>query len=159
MTGWKKICCAVEFSDASRAAMIEAAELDRRCDGEMTLVHVVPPRAAMACDTVVTARELGLKDDPEVERTLAEWRTEAERVAGRMVRSELLEGDPATEILAYAHEQGFDVLVLATRGQGGLRRLVQGSVAEKVVRSAPCSVVVARPPSTHAARVAGPSPS
>jgi nucleotide-binding universal stress UspA family protein len=158
MTGWKKICCAVEFSDASRAAMLEAAELDRRCDGEMTLLHVAPPRAAMACDTVVTARELGLKGDPEAEETLAHWRTEAERVAGRTVRCELREGDPATEILAYAQEQGFDVLVLATRGQGGLRRLVQGSVAEKVVRSAPCSVLVARPAIARGARVTVPSP-
>ena len=61
------------------------------------------------------------------------------------VGGRVLPGEPAAEITRLAREEGFDVVVLATHGRHGLKRLLMGSVAERVVREAPCSVVVARP--------------
>jgi universal stress protein A len=53
-------------------------------------------------------------------------------------------GDPAAEIVRWAKGHGPDLLVLGTHGRRGLRRFVLGSVAERVLREAPCPVLVAR---------------
>ena len=144
MIEWKKICCAVEFSEPSRIAMLQAAELTRRFEGELTLVHVHAPPQALSTDMLVTPQELGAMYVGELERSLALWRNEAEHVSGRTVHAELLTGDPATEIVRFTREHGSDVLVMATHGRKGLKRLVLGSVAESVIRGAACSVLVAR---------------
>jgi nucleotide-binding universal stress UspA family protein len=60
----------------------------------------------------------------------------------------LLEGDPAEEILKVAQGEGVDMIVMGTHGATGLTRLLMGSVAEHVLRKAPCPVLTVRP---HAA--------
>jgi nucleotide-binding universal stress UspA family protein len=62
------------------------------------------------------------------------------------VRHVLLEGDPAAEIVRYAEESAVDLIVMGTHGRSGLERLLMGSVAEKVMRDAPCSVLVVKLP-------------
>lgn len=57
-----------------------------------------------------------------------------------------LEGDPASEIVRYAHDAGVDLIVMGTHGRTGVERLLMGSVAEKVMREAPCSVLVVKLP-------------
>ena len=58
----------------------------------------------------------------------------------------MLEGDPAGEIVRYARDAGIDQIVLGTHGRTGVERLLMGSVAEKVMRDAPCSVLVVKLP-------------
>src|SRR5205807_10460837 len=60
------------------------------------------------------------------------------------VRHVFLEGEPATEIVRYARESGVDRIVMGTHGRTGTERLLMGSVAEKVLRDAPCSVLVVK---------------
>lgn len=62
------------------------------------------------------------------------------------VRHAVLEGDAATEIVRFAEEQRADVIVIGTHGRTGVDRLVLGSVAERVMREAPCSVLVVKLP-------------
>ena len=57
-----------------------------------------------------------------------------------------LEGDPAAEIVRHATAAGSDVIVLGTHGRSGVDRLLMGSVAERVMRDAPCSVMVVKLP-------------
>lgn len=57
-----------------------------------------------------------------------------------------LEGDPATEIVDYARDANLDIIVMGTHGRTGVERLLMGSVAEKVLRDAPCSVLVVKLP-------------
>ncbi|HEX3152223.1 MAG TPA: universal stress protein [Gemmataceae bacterium] len=57
-----------------------------------------------------------------------------------------LEGDPATEIVRYARDSGVDRIVMGTHGRTGTDRLLMGSVAEKVLRDAPCSILVVKLP-------------
>ena len=66
------------------------------------------------------------------------------RAAGLDAESEVRVGDPAHEIIAVARARGAGVIVVGTRGQTGLRRLILGSVARKVLLHAPCSVLVTR---------------
>jgi nucleotide-binding universal stress UspA family protein len=74
------------------------------------------------------------------------------------VKHRLAEGDAATEILRLAKETQADVIVMGTHGRTGLVRVLMGSVAEQVVRKAPCPVVTVKtpPPQIQSSREAGP---
>lgn len=149
MPAWKKICCPVDFSLESRTAMEEAAELAWRFGGELTLVHVDdrPPRALESLD----ARERREQEVAELERKLAGWRDDADPIATTSVDCVLLAGGAAEEIVRFAREKGYDVIVMATRGQAGRLGWGLGSVAQTVVREASCTVVVVRPRIARAA--------
>jgi nucleotide-binding universal stress UspA family protein len=144
MAGWKRICCAIDFGEPSRLAMLEAAELAGRFGAELWLVHVNAPPVLTATDMLVAPRSIAEMAAVEAERAMVGWRVAAERTAGRPVRTQVLSGDAATEIVQLARQQRFDLVVLATHGRRGLRRVVLGSVAERVVREAPCEVLVVR---------------
>jgi len=144
MLEWRRICCGTDFSESSRLAMLKAAGLARLLEGDLDLVHVHMPPPAMGTDMLVTPDDTGELALVELEKTMAMWRTEAERLLGRTVRSTVLSGDAAGEIVRLAHVRAFDLIVLGTHGRRGLKRLVLGSVAERVVREAPCAVLVVR---------------
>jgi nucleotide-binding universal stress UspA family protein len=143
MLEWRKLCCATDYSEPSRLAMLKAAELARRLDADLELVHV-HPAPSVATDMLVTPEDLGGAAAVEAESALARWQDEAERLVGRPVRVTLCVGDPAGELVRLAHERAFDAIVLGTHGRRGLKRFVLGSVAERVVREAPCMVLVVR---------------
>ena len=65
--------------------------------------------------------------------------------AGRKVVHAVVEGSPKVEIVRYARQHDVDVIVLATHGRSGLAHVIIGSVAECVVRAAPCPVLTVRP--------------
>ena len=144
MLEFKKICCATDFSEPSRIGMLEAAELARRLEADLELVHVQTPPPMVGTDMIATPIEMTETALAEIEKTMAMWRDEAERLVGRAVRSAVLTGDAAGEIVRLARDRAIDLIVVGTHGRRGLRRLVVGSVAERIVREAPCAVVVAR---------------
>lgn len=143
MAAWKKICCPVDFSWESRTAMEEAADLAWRFGGDLTLVHVddrPPPEVETP-----TSRESRAQGRLELERKLSAWRDEAEPIATTPVDHALLTGAPADEITRFAHQGGYDVIVMATRSQTGREWWAGlGSVAQAVVREARCTVVIVR---------------
>lgn len=143
MLEWRNICCGTDFSEPSRLAMLKAAELARRLEADLELVHVHAPPPAVG-DMLVTPDDVGGAPLVELEKTMETWRNEAERLVGRAVRSTVLPGDAAGEIVRLARKRAFDLVVLGTHGRRGLKRLVLGSVAERVVREAPCAVLVVR---------------
>lgn len=142
MTGWKKICCAVDFADPSRLAVDQAADLASRFEAELTLVHVVVAPSPNESALFAAPGALAGMGATEREEALARWRVDAEARAGRPVRSRVLAGDPAAEIVRHAVEERCDLVVVGTHGRVGIRRLVLGSVAEHVVRRSPCPVLV-----------------
>ncbi len=144
MTGWRRICCAVDFSRESRRAMEEAAELAWRFVADLTLVHVDDRPGAAVGGEALAAVEAVARGGLELERQLGEWAGVASRIAARSAAFELLAGDPATEIVRFAREHACDAVVMGTHGRGERERLEMGSVAEAVVRAAPCAVVVVR---------------
>ena len=85
----------------------------------------------------------------ELERLAREENTAAAgrlRAAGFQANDFLREGDPAHEIVTVARERGAGLIIVGSRGQTGLRRLILGSVARNVLLHAPCSVLVVREP-------------
>jgi nucleotide-binding universal stress UspA family protein len=145
MSNWYRVCCAVDFSETSRAALEEAADLARRAGAELTVIHVFEPPVG-ASGTVVPESALFEATRVELERKLELWRAEAEDLSGGAVRSRLVPGSAAQEVVRFAREGNFDLVVVGTHGRTGLRRLVLGSVAELVVREAGCPVLVVHPP-------------
>ncbi|BDG05958.1 universal stress protein [Anaeromyxobacter oryzae] len=120
---WKKICCPVDLSEESRAALRVAADLSRRFGAELTLVHV---------------DEGGAAGNGE----LARWKREAETTGAARVAAEETTGDPQTAIADYANARGFDLVVMGTHGRTGRAHALVGSVAESTVRQARCPVMV-----------------
>lgn len=144
MADWRRICCAAEFSESSRAALARAAELARGGGAWLGLVHVVthsPDPTAEAPFAPPARPHAGERDaGKELEALTAD----AERLRGAPVHAELLSGAPAAEIVRFARENGCDLLVLGTHRRHGLKRVLEGSIAERVVRDAPCDVLVVR---------------
>ncbi len=141
---WTRICCAVDFSRESRLAMDEAADLAWRLDSTLTLVHVNElPVPAPAAETLASP-EAPLLAAAELDRKLSCWREEAERITGTHVEVALLSGDPALEIARFVGDRGHDLIVMGIRGEIERERPGLGSVAQAVVREAPCTVVVVR---------------
>jgi nucleotide-binding universal stress UspA family protein len=141
MSGWKKICCAVDFAGPSWAALRQAAELAERSEAELTVVHVRAPLSEAAGHLAV-APELATRDEIRAEEMLARWCQEAEARAHRPVHACMLSGHPAVEILRHVREEECDLLITGTHGRTGLSRAVLGSVAERVARRAPCPVLM-----------------
>lgn len=151
MTEWRKICCATDFSDPARVALKRAAGLAGALGCELELVHVVPRPRLVPADLLAAASNDDAVRAPQ--ETLGLWRDQARDLVGRPVRATLLLGDPAAELARFAREGGFDALIVGSHGRRGLTRLVLGSVAERVVRAAAITVIVARP-SSDAAQIA-----
>lgn len=141
MAEWRRICCAVDFSEPSRRALEEAADLARRFASDLTALHVYDVLPPTGLDLLGPPVEEAQRSAAQV---MEQWVRDAELIARRAVRSALRIGAPAQEILRFAREGSFDLLVLATQGRTGLKRLVLGSVAERVVREAECAVLVVR---------------
>ena len=144
MPAWKRICCAVDFSPVSRIAMEEAAALAATLQAELVLVHVDdrPPlpgaRDALAPSASIEQQSFFL------ERQLDEWTGVAERIVGRPVTRELLQGAAAETIVSWAAGGKCDAIVVGTHGRTGVQHYVFGSVAQAVVRDASCTVVVVK---------------
>ena len=68
----------------------------------------------------------------------------AESGADQQVERKTIMGDPSNEIVRIAKDGGYDLIVMSTHGRTGLSRLLMGSVAERVIRHAPCPVFVIR---------------
>jgi len=133
----------VDLSDQSRLVADHAAELAATYEARLTLMHVVEQAAYL---TVYGVDPLA-PDLPNVEARAREALEEvADRVRDRVddVHTVITTGYAARDIVDYVEEGDVDLVVMATHGRTGLKRFVIGSVAEKVVRTAPCPVFTLR---------------
>jgi nucleotide-binding universal stress UspA family protein len=143
---WKRICCPIDFSETARGAMQVAVDLARRLGADLTLLHAYPIPGYTFPDGSVVASPAMLQDlSDEADRHLEAWRREAEGLGLAGVRIAKAIGEPAVEIVRWAREPGADLLVLGTHGRTGLEHALMGSIAERVVRKAPCPVLTVRP--------------
>src|SRR5512133_3488829 len=113
---WKRICCPIDFSDASRSAMEVAADLARRFGAELVLLHAYPvPGYTFPDGSVVASPRMMQELADQAQRHLEEWRADAERLAAvPRVTAERAVGEPAAEIVSFAAGRGVDLLVLGT---------------------------------------------
>jgi nucleotide-binding universal stress UspA family protein len=129
-----------DFSERSAAAFRLACSLARDHGATLIVLHVASPDVYLADGMYIPL--------PPGHRLDLKRRLEALRPEGGDVRIEyrLVEGGPAPEILRVAAEEPCDLVVMGTHGRTGLGRLLMGSVAELVVRKAPCPVLTVKEP-------------
>ncbi len=142
----KRILVALDFSATSRRALDQAAEIALRFDASLHLLHVCARPVLLAAamgGQGMRAAERSLELGVNAEAQLAEI---ARRMRGLRVSTEVRFGHPASLIVETATAQDADLIVMGTHGHGALRGIVLGSVAERVVKSAPCPVLTVREP-------------
>jgi nucleotide-binding universal stress UspA family protein len=154
---FRHVLVPLDGSELAEEALEPAVALGGLTQAECTLVRVVDPILDIGDDpddrrTVLLSRSLYEELAALRRQHLAEAQSYLEEVAGRLrQRSPRVTAravaalSPATAILHEARDRRADLITLATRGQGGLARLVFGSVADKVVRGATVPVLVHRP--------------
>jgi nucleotide-binding universal stress UspA family protein len=149
----KKILVPTDFSDCARRAEETAMTLGRALGAELLLLHV-------SVETPLYNEGMrGLVDPRKVYEAQREWaattlaaRAAEIRGAGVSAHGIVRSGVPVDEILRVAAEQASDLIVVGTHGRGGLSRFFLGSVADRIVRLAPCAVMTVRLPAEEARR-------
>lgn len=139
---FRRILCPVDLTEASAGALAAAAALARAHGADLTLLHVdTLPGGSIPEALLPTPSALATDLSGPADRPLLEWKAEAERLGAPRVAAFRSVGRAAEEILALARRDRFDLVVMGTHGRRGLGHFVLGSVAEEVVRQAPCPVL------------------
>ena len=136
-----RIVIGTDFSDTSERALGYAVALAARLSARVDVVHAYGlPSFALPIEGAVMA---GAGQAAELSSRLGEQLTafvESHRTAGVPIAGHLRVGAPDDELLAFAAETGGKLIVVGTHGRTGAAHLLLGSVAERVVRRAPCPV-------------------
>jgi len=150
---FKTILVATDFSRASEHALEYAQALARSFGGTLHLLHVVPdPVLASAWSDAYAYDLTALGERLRVE-AVQQLVARAQSIRDVSVTTEAIIGVPATLISLTAAERGVDLIVMGTHGRSGFSHLFLGSVAERVVRTAPCPVLTMREPASEKDRV------
>jgi nucleotide-binding universal stress UspA family protein len=141
----KLILAPIDFSDSSRAALDVAADMSSRFGAELLLVHVVPAIPDLPED-------VSIFKEAEYDKSLGD--SAAQQLSGLAaalghknirIRTEVgTANDIGMELVRIAEHNHVDMIIIATHGMTGWRRIAFGSVAEKVVKEAECPVLVLR---------------
>jgi len=146
----KSLLAPIDFSSYSIDTAARAYELTKTVGGRLHMLHVVVPHHSLLpliplVADAERARELAREASmvEQAEEELA--RLKAERMENSPTVTTLaLVGPPAAKIREYAAEQNVDLILVSSRGRTAIEHMLIGSVAEKLVRTAHCSVVVLR---------------
>ncbi len=150
MLPFRKILCPTDFSEPSYEALKWANALAVQFKAALIVVHAIPGLPTLASAHVGAAYKIDLDDYGR--RLEGEARETLESLVKNRISPEIrsrvivIHGDPAKELVKAAGDEQADLIVMATHGRSGLERLVMGSVAERVVRLAPCPVLTIRVP-------------
>lgn len=136
---FQRILVAIDGSEAAAHALEVASSLAAALAAEIGLVHVIDPK--------LVGSEVGIPADQQWALLRRDARTVLDTASAAIPASRrpwefVREGTPWKEIIESAQEWNADVIVLATHGRSGVRRLVFGSTAEQVIRHATCPVVI-----------------
>ncbi|MDE2179413.1 MAG: universal stress protein [candidate division NC10 bacterium] len=157
----KNILVPTDFSETSKAAVTYARELASTYHGSVHLLHVLPDPAVQPWAFAVETEAMGLSFPERVKRWEERANAQMKNLLSETERKELhvrtvaQVGHPVQQILQYAKDQTIDLIVMGTTGRGTPapetfgafpRHSPMGSVAERVVRQAPCPVLIVRHP-------------
>ena len=139
---FRRILIATDGSEKNRAALEEAIRVGR----------LVPGAILYAVYVIDTGTFSAMSGDIPLGDTYSVFKAEAEQAFARIrsiagdirVETAILEGRPATEVVKFATRNKIDLIVIGTQGKRGLERLLLGSVAEEIIRSAPGKVLVVK---------------
>jgi nucleotide-binding universal stress UspA family protein len=146
MNGFKKILCPVDYSVCSNEALKKAVYLAQRDNAKLYLIHVVDIR--MYGHEAPLSFEMPKPSEATLKKVKEDLANSVLKEAkGKLdVETMVTMGIPAVEIINTAREKGVDLIVMGTHGRTGISHVVIGSVAENVVRKAPCPVLTVKHP-------------
>ncbi len=146
-TRYRRILWPTDFSPLAKAALPHVVGLASDARAELVLLHVLPPVAAYAVPEIPGSLWVRLQRTTRA-AARAKLRQLKKQVQGPNFHTHTVraEGVPFLQILRAAKRLRCDLIVLATHGRTGLTHAILGSVAENVIRRAPCPVLTVRPP-------------
>lgn len=149
MLNFKVILVPTDFSDHSLRALPYAVGLAERFRARLKVIHVNEPTLQIS-----DVAWVGVDDRAAGEKHMEKARRALEKIVLDQVPNdvpadaEVISGDPVDALVEYARDCGADLIVMATHGRGGLSHVLMGSVAEHIVRKAPCAVLTLKQPMT-----------
>jgi nucleotide-binding universal stress UspA family protein len=145
MMPFTKVLVAVDFSPHSDEATRVAADIALRYGAQLLLLHVYEPVAYALPEGYISYTPDQLeKLFAEFEKRLQGAKQIAETIGAVRVDTRQTEGAIANTVVELAGQEGFDLIVVGTHGRRGFERMIMGSVAEKILRQAPCPVLCVR---------------
>jgi universal stress protein A len=145
MKPYTKILVPTDFSEHAAVALETAIDVAARYGASITLVNVFEPVVYSFPEASGFYANLNLPDAIEdISKALEKDKQTAIAAGAKNVTTSQLHGHPPSEITDFAKSGGFDLIVMGTHGRRGLSHLMIGSVAERVVRVAPCAVLTVR---------------
>ena len=141
---FRKILAPIDFSPASKNAVKYALRFAEEFGAELTLLNVLEPASATSFIAIPGAVAFSEIDFSGAEKNLRALIASVRHGAGQRPRWKLRVGVPSHEIVEAAKETDVDLIVIATHGYTGWKHFCIGSTAERVVRAAPCPVLVVR---------------
>ncbi|MSR31799.1 MAG: universal stress protein [Gemmataceae bacterium] len=145
----QSILVPTDFSKQSRTALQYGIELAKKFNSTLDVLHVVQDVAVFLPETAVLAPSVAVAAfEPllQAARKLMEEFLQPFQNQGVPFHSHCEEGNPLDEILQFAEDKKVDLIIIGTHGHTGFAHMVLGSVAEAVVRRAPCPVLTVRNP-------------
>jgi len=141
---------AIDGSESATKALDYALSLAEKCDAEVQIVSVVPPVESFMPRFSLTAPPIHYslfidEVEKQLQTVLSDALTEAkEKRPSISISMRLLKGRPADTIVQTAQEEGFDIIVVGSRGLSGINELVLGSVSDRVADLATCPVLIVK---------------
>lgn len=148
---FRRLLVPLDFSAAANAVLAAAMSLCKRFQAELHLIHVYPvacPAPALMASSVINSES----QIADAVRSHLQAVAKDHGLRSQRVRLHARAGRPYEEICRLARELDIDLIMTATRGRTGLKHLALGSTAERVVRHAPCPVLVMHGPGRAASR-------
>lgn len=142
----RTILVAVDFSAHSEAAVDQAVDLARKLGARLHVVHAFALPIQIVSPYEVAIPDLYLEETRNAAREKLREVVERIRAGGLSVEGHLGEVPAAQAIASVAEKVGANLIVMGTRGLTGLRHVLLGSVAERTLRLAPCSVLAVKRP-------------
>lgn len=150
MLNLKKILYPTDFSEYSLAALPYAVGLTQQNDAELYCLHVVnvSPEEYLTGEHIIPLSVPNIPKNTSLRTARMKLKKFAVENLSELdkLTSIVITGAPFVEIIRYAREQSIDLIVMGTHGRSALASMLLGSVAEKVVRKAPCPVLTVRHP-------------
>jgi nucleotide-binding universal stress UspA family protein len=146
---FKKILVTLDGSKSADRALDFALDLATKYSAEVVLISVFDaPSVSLLAPGIVFAPTSTAKYLEELrsfhEKVLSEALKKAKRLAGLKVSKKLLQGRAVDKIVETAKEGGFDLIVIGSRGLGGIKGFVLGSISDRVADEAPCPVLIVK---------------
>lgn len=147
MASFNKVLVPIDYSTHSEEAVRTAVDVAKRYSASITLVNVYEPIDRMVPEAYwVITPEQERRVLAAFEERLGKAEKQMRDLGASSVATQLLQGEPAVRIVDYARDNVFDLIVMGTHGRTGLKHLLLGSVAERVLRTASCAVLVVKAP-------------